>query len=49
MERAADDQLAPEGPLQVPRQDAQMDQVVQPDTMKRSGGDHSDDEYQTVQ
>ena len=26
-----------------------MDHLVRPDTMKRSGGDHSDDEYQTVQ
>ena len=26
-----------------------MDPLVRPDTTKRSGGDHSDDEYQTVQ
>ena len=49
MERAAGDQLAPEEPSQVPRQDAQMDQLVRPDTTKRFGGDRSDDEYQTVQ
>ena len=47
--RAADGQLEPEELSQVPRQDAQMDQLVRPDTTKRSGGDHSDDEYQTVQ
>ena len=47
--RAAEGQLEPEEPSQVPRQDAPMDQLVRQCMSKRSGGDRSGDEYQTVQ